>query len=418
MKYSLSLFVFFVFFGIHLNAQQLSSPSIIGVEITNAALNQETGIYEGKGEKSDPGAQILKISNTIYRYTPQRHISGEKQFEVILQSTSEDPETGKVTVMLNDQEIGKADFNLSSMGIIREIPFTITLPELSVGPLDLRVVTTLDNQPDASPKDTIILKNVSDSTFVGDYKDENWPIGIGVSLGSETDMSKLEVTVGMIFELSQRDTLTSVNIGFGYNDSDADFGILVYPVEEGDFLVLGKPITRQSFSRPRAGGDSRTFELSHHTIMESGKYYFAVQQFTTDFVRVGCDFHPDGGFWSSTLGAGDTLVHIQSRELGNIHVRPNFGKPGTNFRPTEVKENLPNLQLLLYPNPAQETVTLNSNRAIKTISVCDIAGRVVYSINNVDSLEYTLNVQHLASGIYFVLTQTDAGLINSKLIVK
>ncbi len=79
-----------------------------------------------------------------------------------------------------------------------------------------------------------------------------------------------------------------------------------------------------------------------------------------------------------------------------------------------------NISIKLYPNPANEgfiNIELVSSYIENiTIDIIDMMGRVIYSVENMQSLT-TIETQNLKSGIYFVNISEENKLIESKKIV-
>lgn len=71
-----------------------------------------------------------------------------------------------------------------------------------------------------------------------------------------------------------------------------------------------------------------------------------------------------------------------------------------------------------YPNPAKDVVTINSsdNIAINSISVVDINGRTVKSLDLNNVTETQLNVSDLTSGVYFINVNSVDGKAVKKFI--
>ncbi len=88
------------------------------------------------------------------------------------------------------------------------------------------------------------------------------------------------------------------------------------------------------------------------------------------------------------------------------------------------ENNEPLYQMRTYPNPAtdQLNIALNSTENIAaTLSITNLMGQVVYSENamvQTGSNLYTLNVDNLVSGLYFVTFQTANGKSTQKFVVK
>jgi hypothetical protein len=74
------------------------------------------------------------------------------------------------------------------------------------------------------------------------------------------------------------------------------------------------------------------------------------------------------------------------------------------------------MELMIYPNPVTEKITISSTIALKEIQVYNIRGQKLIS-NEVGALEVILDVSSLASGIY-VLRAFGENAVTSKRIVK
>lgn len=75
------------------------------------------------------------------------------------------------------------------------------------------------------------------------------------------------------------------------------------------------------------------------------------------------------------------------------------------------------LEALLIPNPAQDEVTIVSNKPseLKHITVMDLSGNTVFSSH--EFYEGKINVSHLKAGLYLVSIQTFSGMTTRKLII-
>lgn len=83
---------------------------------------------------------------------------------------------------------------------------------------------------------------------------------------------------------------------------------------------------------------------------------------------------------------------------------------------TSIQEQQNSGSFILYPNPANDELTLSfkENTSLKsTISLMDVCGKVLLTKENTELDKITLNVQELASGIYFIKASS-----NGKSIVK
>jgi len=77
-----------------------------------------------------------------------------------------------------------------------------------------------------------------------------------------------------------------------------------------------------------------------------------------------------------------------------------------------VEENA-KANVMVYPNPTQDYLTIQSNSIITAIQVTDFSGKVLYK-----GTDTKLDVRNLASGIYFLRATTEDGISNMKFIKK
>jgi hypothetical protein len=78
---------------------------------------------------------------------------------------------------------------------------------------------------------------------------------------------------------------------------------------------------------------------------------------------------------------------------------------------------LTNGQVMVYPNPATENVTVKSDYTISGIEVMNFVGQTVYRNSNVAAKTAKINVTTLRSGVYFVKVSTDQGVRTVKITV-
>ncbi|GDX51200.1 hypothetical protein LBMAG27_02470 [Bacteroidota bacterium] len=75
-------------------------------------------------------------------------------------------------------------------------------------------------------------------------------------------------------------------------------------------------------------------------------------------------------------------------------------------------------QLIVYPNPATDQLTIFSNKqSINTLVITDVLGRVIYS-DMVNTKSANLNVSSFSAGVYFVKVQLQNGDVEVKRFVK
>ncbi len=77
-----------------------------------------------------------------------------------------------------------------------------------------------------------------------------------------------------------------------------------------------------------------------------------------------------------------------------------------------------NVNLKMSPNPASVDINISVSAAtpIKAITLLDITGRVVRSINNVNASNYTLRRDAIQNGMYLVKMDFEKGTLTKKVI--
>jgi lysyl endopeptidase len=122
-------------------------------------------------------------------------------------------------------------------------------------------------------------------------------------------------------------------------------------------------------------------------------------------------------------GNGSYNITYNSEVVAELlEANANFGFTNTkNFCITDVtglgEINLSNA-IAIYPNPANETITVFANNLVVTkIEVLNIAGQVISTVTETASTT-KLNVSQIASGVYLVKTYTTEGAATKQLIIK
>jgi hypothetical protein len=70
-------------------------------------------------------------------------------------------------------------------------------------------------------------------------------------------------------------------------------------------------------------------------------------------------------------------------------------------------------EINVFPNPANNQFTIESEDGIKTLSILNSNGAVIQTVNNPTK---TIDISNLPLGVYFLQIQTEKGLLNKKLI--
>jgi hypothetical protein len=106
---------------------------------------------------------------------------------------------------------------------------------------------------------------------------------------------------------------------------------------------------------------------------------------------------------------GVVISGVEGGEFGSSDAR-SFGVANP-LNISEISRN----PISIFPNPSNGMITINTENTL-SITVCDIAGKVVFSKNNVTNNE-TINLSNLQSGVYLAKMVTETGVEETKKII-
>jgi len=69
--------------------------------------------------------------------------------------------------------------------------------------------------------------------------------------------------------------------------------------------------------------------------------------------------------------------------------------------------------VMIYPNPAQDFITIQTSSIVNAVQITDFSGKVLYKGTGTN-----LDIRNLSNGIYFVRVTTDKGTSNAKFVKK
>lgn len=96
-----------------------------------------------------------------------------------------------------------------------------------------------------------------------------------------------------------------------------------------------------------------------------------------------------------------------------------FNAASTNRLGSSVSiDEVSNIDMQVYPNPANDRVNIFANENINTIRVVNALGQVVYNNSNVNGEAFSLNTNEYASGMYIITVTTDKGVSTQRLSVR
>lgn len=135
--------------------------------------------------------------------------------------------------------------------------------------------------------------------------------------------------------------------------------------------------------------------------------------------------------YTSPLGEEDTAFTTKSYSLQSLAgqtIRVAFIQQSTDMffvfvddikvdQASGIKEvNTENNTISVYPNPAKDFITVNSIATIKSVKVYNTVGQVVIEKSVKDNVA-KIAVSELKSGVYFVATETEKGIVTKKINV-
>nr|NQU92775.1 Omp28-related outer membrane protein [Bacteroidota bacterium] len=81
--------------------------------------------------------------------------------------------------------------------------------------------------------------------------------------------------------------------------------------------------------------------------------------------------------------------------------------------------NLGEDEIVLFPNPANEQLTLSSNMEISAVEMINVTGNLVARFENISTNSFTIPVAEMPEGMYFVRIHTiDGAIVVRKIIIK
>ena len=186
------------------------------------------------------------------------------------------------------------------------------------------------------------------------------------------------------------DSVKVISITFVESDFDAS-GTLTTPY--GIFSSIRQNLRRQTKTDTYAKG-----------ALTGGTYTLITSELDTAYSHQ---------YWSDAATAKFALVTYDIDASGALTGDVSWIRGMTELNNTGEKE-LERKSISIFPNPVQNTLTIDNQDAINAITIMDITGKVVFRSENRN--DKTLNVDFLNKGIYIMSIETDTYLGTSKFI--
>jgi hypothetical protein len=202
-------------------------------------------------------------------------------------------------------------------------------------------------------------------------------------------------------------------------------------------------------------GQSVSTDISGNVYMSGNFRSPSIAFGTTTLVNVGnldnifiAKYSTDGnGLWAKSVGVGGNNVYygsfVSSDSSSNVYIIGTFFSPSITFGSTTLAnadnsgdysdffiakysgvstgiiESLTNNQLIVSPNPTNSSITLAMpNLKNSNVSITTLTGKEVGSYTTQNTSTQTIDISHLASGVYFVSLKSEEGMVTKKIIKK
>jgi len=299
--------------------------------------------------------------------------------------------------------------NLASNASINLNPASTWLPSLK-SQYDVSCTVALSGQTD--------LDNSNDSInfqmFVGDsvfaYDDGTATSGLGIgngtggTLGQSFILNSNDLVKSVTFICNGPTAGDSVNVNF-YSYSGTPQTIIgysptyIFTAADTDGVVLTLPIYALN------GGP-----LS----LAAGTYFVGVNEYNFNVTLGTTSFNYRPGLTWVLFGANPWANNENYGFKRTYVLRLNVA--GTSL---SVNENNNQIQISVFPNPATDIITIQSEsiNSFSKVEVIDVQGKICIEQNFSDATQYKLNTLTLSNGSYNIRITTDKGYINKSVKV-
>ena len=221
-----------------------------------------------------------------------------------------------------------------------------------------------------------------------------------VEIGAAGNASSANITNYQI-AIAKKDTITGVQVATQENFSP--WSSLV-----GDTLWIGK-VLLVDLIKPTAPGslsavvDGSTVNLSWTASTDNAAVAgYIVTQDGVKIDTVTTLTKSVSGLADGIYAFGVTAIDSSGNKSTTSTVNANVGSVGVN-KPSSI------VSLNLSPNPVNDFLNIDSQDAIKAVSITNLAGQTLFNSNYYNSSNVRLNLSSLQSGLYLVKVQTANG---------
>lgn len=252
---------------------------------------------------------------------------------------------------------------------------------------------------------------ISDTTY---SRDDNAAGTSSLSIGGG-----LTGHLGMVYDIINKDTLTSVTVVLRGAAAGRKVGVSVWDFN-GVSPATAPIFKSKAYNAPTAG----TYNLIVNGGFEltTGHYLVTIDELDSAVtVATSTSIFTNNRVWvKSPAILGDTWNTAESfgpNFARAFFIRPNFGNVVT----VGINKNKAlAADVNVYPNPSngQFNVAISSNEVDNyTITVLDMMGRVVNTYDNLPNGEFNIDLSNEANGFYFIKVQSGDSVATQKVIV-
>ncbi|MFN5629270.1 MAG: reprolysin-like metallopeptidase [Bacteroidota bacterium] len=140
------------------------------------------------------------------------------------------------------------------------------------------------------------------------------------------------------------------------------------------------------------GGQTFSTTIAEN-VPNTGVYSFTVPNFPTETARL------------KIVDGANTIFDVNDADFSIVDFSSTRNRKAEN-------------SIVLFPNPAGNSITINSQAAINRVSIYDVCGREVFQEKlNVNNSSTSLNIASISNGVYFVRVFSNSGIIGEEKII-
>lgn len=263
--------------------------------------------------------------------------------------------------------------------------------------IDAGAQTDLDNSNDS----LLMTLVVSDTVMAREDGISTGSLGIGNGTGG---------TLGQNFTLTSQALVTSITMQLNNPTAGDITDVAVFATSGGVPLsVIGGSGT-YTITASDTSGVVLTLPLTTPLNLSPGTYFVGVNENTSNITLATTtfNFRPNSAY--ATFGA-TPFTPIESLGFPRTFLlRLNMQVP------SGLTENTPKMNLNVYPNPANNFITVdfsNVKSGISELVVFDASGKSVYTASDISASQYRISLAGLAKGLYVLRTTADDGSVSA-----